>query len=547
MCKNNSMKTTFRIVMAQLNLLVGDVAGNVQQVLDAAARGRDEFHAALVVFPELTLTGYPPEDLLFHSALRRDVEAGVERLTREVQGIDVLTGYPLYADGRIYNAASVIGGGLRRLTYRKHELPNYSVFDEMRYFTPGDAPAVAEIVGVRMAVNICEDIWHAPSSQSAVAAGAQLLLIPNASPFKAGKQRLRENELGSRARAAGVPLVYVNLVGGQDELVFDGGSLAMSDDGHVMRRAPNFESGLYPVDFEVESSRVQVKPGRVHIDQSEEESVYRALVLGVRDYARKNRFKGAIVGLSGGIDSSLTLTLAVDALGKDNVTAVMMPSRHTSKLSLEESARQARTLGVEYRNISIEPAFAALLQSLEPVLGDSDAPVTVQNLQARCRGVLLMALSNQTGKLLLTTGNKSETAVGYATLYGDMAGGFAPIKDVTKTLVYRLARYRNNLSPVIPEAVIERVPTAELAPGQKDSDSLPPYEILDLILDAYVEDDKTAAEIVALGFDEATVKRVIAMVQRAEYKRRQSPPGVRVSRRAFGRDRRYPITSGYRG
>lgn len=533
--------------MAQLNLLVGDVAGNVQQVLDAAARGRDEFHAALVVFPELTLTGYPPEDLLFHSALRRDVEAGVERLIREVHGIDILAGYPLYADGHIYNVASVIGGGLRRLTYRKRELPNYSVFDEMRYFTPGDSPALVEIAGVRMAVNICEDIWHAPPSQSAVAAGAQLLLIPNASPFELGKQRMREEELRRRARAAGVPLLYVNLVGGQDELVFDGGSLALNVDGRVALRASNFESGLYPVDFELDGERVRALPGRVHTDQSEEESVYRALVLGVHDYARKNRFKGAIVGLSGGIDSALTLTLAVDALGKDNVTAMMMPSRHTSKLSLDESTRQARALRVEYHNISIEPAFAALLQSLEPVLGNADAQVTIQNLQARCRGVLLMALSNQTGKLLLTTGNKSETAVGYATLYGDMAGGFAPIKDVTKTLVYRIARYRNSLSPVIPEAVIERVPTAELAPNQRDSDSLPSYEILDPILGAYVEDDKTAAEIVALGFDEATVKRVVAMVQRAEYKRRQSPPGVRVSRRAFGRDRRYPITSGYRG
>ncbi|MBU6470842.1 MAG: NAD+ synthase, partial [Gammaproteobacteria bacterium] len=325
----------------------------------------------------------------------------------------------------------------------------------------------------------------------------------------------------------------------------DGGSLVVNPDGRVAVRAPNFEEGLYSVDFEVHAGQVQALAGSVHTDRSEEESVYRAIVMGVRDYAGKNRFTGAIVGLSGGIDSALTLALAVDALGKENVTAVMMPSRHTSKLSVDESVRQAQLLGVEYHSISIESAFDAFLQALKPVIGGIAEDVAAQNVQARCRGVLLMALSNRSGRLLLTTGNKSETAVGYATLYGDMAGGFAPIKDVTKTWVYRLARYRNTLSAAIPAAVIERVPTAELAPGQKDSDSLPPYAILDPILSAYVEDDKTVAEIVALGYDETMVKRVVKMVQFAEYKRRQSPPGVRVSRRAFGRDRRYPITSGY--
>src|SRR5574340_265778 len=539
------MNSKFRVVMAQLNLLVGDVPGNVQKVIRAANRSRDDLRAQLVVFPELTLTGYPPEDLLFHSALRRDVERGVERLIREVRGIDILAGYPLYEDGRIYNAAGIIGGGALRASYRKRELPNYSVFDEKRYFTPGEAPTLVDVAGARLGINVCEDIWHAQPPQSTVAAGARLLLIPNASPFELGKQRQREEELRRRVRDAGVPLVYVNLVGGQDELVFDGGSLAVNPDGRVAVRAPNFEEGLYPVDFSVSSGRLAALPGSVHTDDSEEESVYRAIVLGVRDYAAKNQFKGAIVGLSGGIDSALTLALAVDALGPENVTAVMMPSRYTWMLSIEESVRQANTLGVGYQSISIEPAFEAFLQSLKPVLGEAGAGVTAQNLQARCRGVLLMALSNQTGRLLLTTGNKSETAVGYATLYGDMAGGFAPIKDVTKTWVYRLARYRNSLSTAIPEAVIERVPTAELAPGQKDSDNLPPYDILDPILSAYVEDDKTVAEIVALGFDEVTVKRVVKMVQGAEYKRRQSPPGVRVSRRAFGRDRRYPITSGY--
>ena len=539
------MNGRFRVVMAQLNLLVGDVPGNVQLIIDASTRSRDELHAQLVVFPELSLTGYPPEDLLFHSALRREVEQGIERLLHEVRGIDILVGYPLYEGDNIYNVAAVIGDGKLGAVYRKRELPNYSVFDEKRYFTPGDAPAVVELMGARLGINVCEDIWHAHPPQYAVAAGARLLLIPNASPFELGKQRQREKELRLRAREARVPLVYVNLVGGQDELVFDGGSLALNADGQVAVRAPAFETGLYPVDFEFDASHIRALSGNVHTDKSEEESVYSAILLGVRDYALKNKFRGAIVGLSGGIDSALTLALAVDALGKQNVSAVMMPSRYTSKLSIDESVRQAQSMGVEYRNISIELAFEAFLQSLKPVLGEAAADVTGQNLQARCRGVLLMALSNQTGRLLLTTGNKSETAVGYATLYGDMAGGFAPLKDVTKTWVYRLARYRNGLSAVIPEAVMVRAPSAELAPGQKDSDNLPPYDILDPILTAYVEDDKTVAEIVALGYDEATIKRVVKMVQSAEYKRRQSPPGVRVSRRAFGRDRRYPITSGY--
>ncbi len=539
------MSTAFRIVMAQLNLLVGDVPGNVEKIMAAAARSRDEFHAQLVVFPELTLTGYPPEDLLFHSGLRREVETGVQRLMDEIRGIDVLVGYPLYEEDNIYNAASVIGGGALRATYRKQELPTYSVFDEKRYFTPGNDAALVEITGARLGINVCEDIWHEAPLQRAVTAGAQLLLIPNASPFELGKQQQRERELRRRAADVGVPLVYVNLVGGQDELVFDGGSLAMTADGRVAVRAPGFESGLYPVDFTLNGERIEAMPGSVHTDHSEEESVYRAIILGVRDYAGKNKFKGALVGLSGGIDSALTLSIAVDALGKENVNAVMMPSRYTSKLSVEQAERQAQALGVEYQSISIEPAFEAFLQSLNPILRRGAAGITEQNIQARCRGVLLMALSNSTGRLLLTTGNKSELAAGYATLYGDMAGGFAPLKDVTKTLVYRLARHRNSLSRVIPAAVLERAPSAELAPGQKDADSLPPYEILDPILTAYVEDDKTVVEIVALGYDEATVKRVVKMVQNAEYKRRQSPPGVRVSRRAFGRDRRYPISSGY--
>ncbi|HEV7166141.1 MAG TPA: NAD+ synthase [Gammaproteobacteria bacterium] len=538
------MSAGLRIVMAQLNLLVGDVAGNAQKILQAADQSRDRLKAQLLVFPELALSGYTPEDLLFRTDFRRRIEAGVAQLCAGIHGIHVVVGYPLYEDGRIYNVGAVIGGGRVQAVYRKSELPNYSVFDEKRYFTPGDGVTLIDVAGFAVGLNVCEDVWHSAPARRAAEAGARIIVVPNASPFNVGKQAEREAELRRRMREARVPIVYVNHVGGQDELVFDGGSLAMNADGSVAARAPNFQEGLYPVDFMLQGAAAKALPAEVHVDESEEESVYRAIVLGLRDYAVKNRFKGALLGLSGGIDSALTLALAVDALGAANVTAVMMPSAHTSKLSLDAAAEQAKRMGVEYHVISIEPAYEALKASLQQALGGDTSGITGQNLQARVRGVELMALSNKTGRLLLSTGNKSEVAVGYATLYGDMAGGYAPLRDVLKTLVYRLARYRNGLSPVIPQAVIEREPTAELAPGQKDSDSLPAYPVLDSILAAYVEDDKTLEEMVALGNPEDTVRRVMAMVQNAEYKRRQAAPGPRVSRRAFGRDRRYPITLG---
>ena len=540
------MSAALRIVMAQLNLLVGDVPGNVRKALDAVTESRDRLKAQLVVFPELTVGGYTPEDLLFHPDFRRRVEAGVAELAAGVRGIHAVVGYPLHEDGRLYNVGAVMGEGRVLTVYRKSELPNYGVFDEDRYFTPGSAPALIEVAGFAVGLNVCEDVWHTEPAHRAAEAGARVIVVPNASPFNIGKQMERERELRRRVAEAKVPIVYVNHVGGQDSLVFDGGSLAMNADGTVAARAPDFEEGLYPVDFVLERDGARALQGPVHMDASEEESVYRAIRLALRDYVHKNGFKGVVLGLSGGIDSAMVLALAVDALGAGQVTAVMLPSRHTSMLSLEAAEQQARAMGVDYRVISIESVFKALKDSLSGNLGDGMAGVTDQNLQARARGTLLMALSNQSGKLLLATGNKSEMAMGYATLYGDMAGGFAPLKDVLKTLVYRLARYRNRLSPVIPQAVIEREPTAELAPGQKDVDNLPPYPVLDAILTAHVEQDKGTAEIAAAGFDAALVQRVLRAVQTAEYKRRQAPPGPRVSVRAFGSDRRYPITSGYR-
>ena len=540
------MSAGLRIVMAQLNLLVGDVPGNMRKILDAAAESRDRLKAQLVVFPELALSGYTPEDLLFRTDFRREVEACVTGLCAGIRGIHAVVGYPLYEDGRIYNVGAVIGDGKVQTVYRKSELPNYGVFDEKRYFTPGEDVTLIDVVGFAVGLNVCEDVWHAAPAKRTAEAGARIIVVPNASPFNIGKQAEREAELRRRMHEARVPMVYVNHVGGQDDLVFDGGSLTVNADGTVAVRAPDFEEGLYPVDFLLDGSHARALPGPVHIDASEEDSVYRALVLGLRDYAAKNHFKGALLGLSGGIDSALTLALAVDALGAANITAVMLPSAHTSKLSLDAAAEQAKKMGVEYHVIPIESVFESLNDSLHAILQGDASGITGQNLQARIRSVLLMAISNKTGKLLLSTGNKSEVAVGYATLYGDMAGGFAPLRDVLKTLVYRLAHHRNRLSAVIPEAVIEREPTAELAPGQKDSDSLPPYAVLDPILTAYVEEDKTIAEITAMGYAEDTVRRVVGLVQSAEYKRRQGPPGSRVSRRAFGRDRRYPITSGYK-
>ena len=541
------MRDSLGIALAQTNLLVGDVQGNAARIVAAAHRARAELGADLVMFPELALSGYPPEDLLFHRGFRRQVEAGLARVCAEAGEAAVLVGFPEYTRAGIYNSVALIAGGETLAIHRKAELPNYKVFDEKRYFRPGAQPTVAELKGFKVGLLVCEDIWERESAQLARAAGAQLLAVINASPYEIHKQREREGIARARVEEVGLPLAYVNLVGGQDELVFDGNSFVMNAEGQVVQRAPPFAEGSYLVRFG-RDARGKAVPSAAEVSPeiSDEASVYRALTLGVRDYVGKHGFPGVVMGLSGGVDSALTLAIAVDALGAERVQAVMMPSRYTSSMSLEDSAEQVRTLGVRYSVLPIEAMFESTLATLKGEFTGREPDATEENIQSRCRMLLLMGISNKTGRMLLTTGNKSEMAVGYATLYGDMAGGFAPIKDCSKGLVYRLAGYRNSLSRVIPQRVIDRPPSAELRPGQKDSDSLPPYEVLDPILEAFIEEDLSVDEIEARGFDRATVARVLDLVKRNEYKRRQAPPGVRVSRRAFGRDWRYPITNGYR-
>ena len=541
------MKQSLRIALAQLDLLVGDVHGNATRVVNTARQARADLAADLVLFPELSLSGYPPEDLLFHRGFRRQIESGLTKLREEVQDISVMVGFPEYAGKAIYNSAALIGGGMIAAIHRKAELPNYKVFDEKRYFQAGAQPTVADVQGFRCGLLVCEDIWEPEAAQLARADGAELLIVINASPYEIHKQRERETVARARVLDVGLPMAYVNMVGGQDELIFDGNSFVMNADGAVVMRAPPFREGTYVVDFVRESrGRVVPQPGHIEPELSDEASVYGALVVGVRDYVNKHGFPGVVMGLSGGIDSALTLAIAVDALGADRVHAVMMPSRYTSSMSLDDAKEQAQLLGVKYSVLSIESMFEATLATLKNEFAGRPPDATEENIQSRCRMLLLMGISNKTGKMLLTTGNKSEMAVGYATLYGDMAGGFAPIKDCSKMLVYRLAAYRNAGGRVIPQRVIDRPPSAELRPDQRDSDSLPSYEVLDAILEAFIEEDLSVDEIEARGFDRATVGRVLDMVKRNEYKRRQAPPGVRVSRRAFGRDWRYPITNGYR-
>jgi NAD+ synthase (glutamine-hydrolysing) len=542
----NAPNKRLRLALGQLNLLVGDVAGNALKIVAAAERACRDLETDLLVLPELTLSGYPPEDLLFHRGFRVAVEKGMETVRGAKTGCGFLVGFPEYSGSQIFNSAALIEAGQVRATHRKSCLPNYKVFDEKRYFKPGSQPTVVEFRGFRIGILVCEDIWEPEPAQLAKSAGAEMFVVLNASPFEIHKQRNREDIVRRCVRDNGLPVVYVNMLGGQDELVFDGNSFVMDAAGNVVMRAPPFEEGLYEVDFERVDGVVRPVPAAIAPELADAESVYRTLVLGVRDYVAKHGFPGVVLGLSGGIDSALTLAIAVDALGKDKVHAVMMPSPYTSQMSLDDARGQAETMDVKYSVLPISEMMKAAEATLRDEFAGRKPDTAEENIQSRSRMVLLMGISNKTGKMLLTTGNKSEMSVGYATLYGDMAGGFAPIKDCSKLLVYRLAAYRNSVSAVIPERVITRPPSAELRPDQKDSDSLPPYEILDPILEAFIEDDLSVDEICAKGFERATVVRVLDLVKRNEYKRRQAPPGVRVSRRAFGRDWRYPITSGYR-
>jgi len=536
-----------RIAIAQINCIVGDFAGNAGLILAAAERARD-LGADLLMTPELALCGYPPEDMLlrpdFYRAAGRELRQLAESAAASAPDLAILVGHPEEHAGQRFNAASLLRQGRIETTYRKHRLPNYEVFDEERYFDAGTEPCVVTIEGVRCGVNICADVWEAGAADAAHSAGAEILLALNASPYHLNKQARRYEVLRARIASTGIPVIYANLVGGQDELVFDGASFALDGNGALIHQLPSFEEALEIAEY----ADGRLLPGRIEAALPIEAEAYAALKLGVHDYLGKNGFPGAIIGLSGGVDSALTLAIAVDALGADKVRAVMMPSPYTAQMSLDDSRAIARNLGVRYEEISIAPAmksFAALLQPLFAGIRSGAGDTTEENLQARIRGMILMALSNKTGAIVLTTGNKSEMAVGYATLYGDMAGGFAVIKDIFKVFVYRLCQYRNSLRADIPENILARAPSAELKPGQTDQDTLPPYATLDAIIEAYMENDLSPREIIAMGHAESDVRRVVGLLKRNEYKRRQSPVGIRITRRGFGKDWRYPITSRY--
>lgn len=529
-----------RVALAQLNLRVGDIENNVRQIMNAAEIARDRDHADIVVTPELALIGYPPDDLLLRRELPATIKAMLTRLTRSLSGITAVIGYPEYIEGAIYNAAVAVRDGKRIAHYRKQCLPNYGVFDERRHFQVGTEPCVFVQNGRRVGVTICEDLWEDGPAAKAKAAGAEILLNLNASPFHAGKQIEREKLLARRARANSLAICYINGIGGQDELVFDGGSCVTSAEGRIVARAPAFKAGVYSAEYP--GAAVSGPAARL---SSPDELTYDALVLAVRDYVEHNGFPGALIGASGGIDSALTMAVAADALGGDRVWAVSMPSRYTACISNEDAADQARRMGVYYNEVPIEAGFSALHDTLAPLFGNREPDIAEENLQSRIRGTLLMALSNKFGHLVLATGNKSEMAVGYATLYGDMCGGFAPLKDVYKTEVYRLAHFRNTRSEVIPQRVITRPPSAELRANQADTDTLPAYAVLDAIIEAHVEADASIGEICDQGYSEAVVRQVVRLIRRNEYKRRQAAPGPKITRRAFGRDRRYPITAVY--
>ena len=542
------------IAGAQINLVVGGLDGNEARISEMMDWAESE-KADVLLLPELAVTGYPPEDLVLRLEFVEDNLDVVRRLAARSGRCTTVVGFVDlvndHASGsgdatrrNVANAAAILQGGEWKATYRKILLPNYGVFDEERYFVPGEEPAFLwEVAGIPSGISICEDIWLPDGPPQAQAeAGAKVLLNINGSPYHYGKATAREQMLGERARAAGVPVVYLNMVGGQDELVFDGHSLVLSADGEVVHRSPQFEEDRFLVD--VGLNRLQ--PGQIRPLMGPEEEIYRAVQLGLGDYVRKNGFQQVVIGLSGGIDSALTAVIAADALGPDSVVGVSMPSRFSSEHSRTDAEDLAKRLGIRFESVPIDSVFQAYLDTLAPLFEATESGVAEENLQARIRGATLMAISNKFGPMVLATGNKSEMAAGYATIYGDMVGGYSVLKDVFKTTVYKLAAWRNSISEMIPENTITKPPSAELKPGQKDSDSLPPYEQLDPILRLYIEEDRGVEEIIAAGHDPATVRRMIRLVDRNEYKRRQAAPGVKITTKAFGRDRRFPITNGYR-
>ncbi|MBM9913549.1 MULTISPECIES: NAD+ synthase [Stenotrophomonas] len=541
---------SIRIAMAQFDFPVGDVAGNTERIIEMIGQARDEYGAGLVMFPELAVSGYPPEDLLLRPGFLYECEQAMTRIAAACRGITAVVGWPQAAGAVVYNAASVLRDGLVEQTYRKRELPNYAVFDERRYFDvdPDGGSCVFEVDGIPVGLLICEDLWFAEPLADTVRAGAQLVVVPNASPYERGKHAQRDAVLAARTRESGAAIAYLNVVGGQDALVFDGASVVADGDGTVHPAAAAFVDQWLVVEYDGATRRFMPHVWMDDGDESMDALAWRAVTRGIQDYCSKNGFKKVWLGLSGGIDSAIVLAMAVDALGAENVTAVRLPSRYTAGMSNDLAAEQCEALGVKLEAVSIEPAFQGLMQALAPMFEGTTPDVTEENLQSRSRGVILMALANKFGGLLLTTGNKSEYAVGYATIYGDMCGGYAPLKDLYKTEVFGLSKWRNTVggAPVIPPAVISRPPSAELRENQTDQDSLPAYDVLDGILYRYIDQEQSRTEIVAAGYDPAVVDRVLRLVRISEWKRHQAAPGPKVSRRAFGRERRYPISNGYK-
>ena len=535
------------IGIAQVNSCVGDIDKNRDLIIKYTTLGATKYKLDTIIFPELMLTGYPPEDLLYRPAFHEQIKTAIDQIISKTKNINLIFGYSRQSGNVIYNSCALISNGTFVTYYDKMELPNYGVFDEVRYFSPGTKPCVVNLNGIEAALTICEDIWSSGPTEFASAKGADLIININASPFHKNKLIERKKILQERNSETGLPIIYVNLMGGQDELVFDGGSMILDSHGNTVMQAPQFEEDLYVIDVNKDDKDlIKFDPvNTLPAISPEEEIIYKALLTGVRDYVKKNGFNGVVIGLSGGIDSALVTCIATDALGKENVEVILMPSRYTANISVDDSVQLAKNLGIEYKILPIESPFTSFMELLAPLFKDLPIDTTEENIQARCRGVILMALSNKSGRLVLATSNKSEMAVGYATLYGDMVGGYAPLKDVQKLLVYRIANWKNRDSEIIPARIINRPPTAELRENQRDDDSLPPYAVLDQILERYIELDQNPQQIIEEGFDQQDVYQVTHLVDRSEYKRRQAAPGVKISKRAFGRERRYPISSGY--